>query len=271
LCDIVIDNLCGDKKTLSSCTLVSHTWKRTARHHLFESVLVARQDDRDAYQHFLEFLQNVPEICPDIRIICIDGYNPEEFVHGDLDAQFMASIVEQVPGLKALLLLNCGWQRTPPDCVDFYQRPKRLISDLYINSFRGAKGPPDSKLDILRHFERIENLYLTRLWLGHFDVDGLVEDISIGETELDAPSEPLSVQVTHLTLCLADVCLDFLEHLRRQPFVTSLASLTIRDLWAASYLHNHEDLFVVGDIIRDKMSVSLKTLEIDLPRHKQRK
>lgn len=77
--------------------------------------------------------------------------------------------------------------------------------------------------------------------------------------------------VNTLTLSLADVCLNFLEYLRRQPFLSTLDCLTLRELWAASYLENHEDIHLVGDIIRDKMSSTLRTFEIDLPRHGPRK
>ncbi|KAI0089529.1 hypothetical protein BDY19DRAFT_108931 [Irpex rosettiformis] len=266
LCDMIIDNLCGNKQALSTCTLVSHSWKHTARNHLFESVLVARQDDTNAYRNFLNFLNKTPDIGPAIRIICVDGYNPENPVHGVLDCFFIAKVLDYVPKLKALLLLNCGWQRTPAHNMTVYSRPQRTIVDLYINSFRDAKGPPNSKLEILRQFSHIDNLYLTRLWIGHFDVDGAEGDNSSDE-DLYPSHSPINVKVKTLTLSLADVCLNFLEHLRRQPFLSTLHALTIRELWSASYLQNHEDLHMIGDIIHDKMSSSLKTFEIDLPRH----
>ncbi|KAI0342288.1 hypothetical protein BDW22DRAFT_179537 [Trametopsis cervina] len=277
LCDMIIENLCGDKLSLSACSIVSRSWLRTARQHLFESVLVSRQNQPDAFQSFVAFLKARPELCNVIRIICVDGYTEDTLLHGDLQVHFMSSIVEQIPGLKALLLLNCGWLPTKAANMGLYQRPPVPIEDVYINSFRAHRGPPSSKLEVLRQFSHIDNLYLTRLWLGHFDVDR-DDDPSDGDSDDEgqvpvraAPHPPLKVKVKALTLSMADVCLNFLEHLRRQPFITSLTSLTIRELWQASYLENHEDMFLIGDIIRDKIGSSLSNFEIDLPRHGPRK
>lgn len=214
--------------------------------------------------------------------MCIDGYNISEASLGDLDAPFMAKLTAQIPCLQALMLINCGWKPTKSSRLQLYEEPQVPIKELYINNFQAAKGPVNSKLEVLRHFSRIECLYLSRLWLGHFNVDGGEdEDVhSAGEDSGGCDGEgtittkslsPLNVKVKRLILSMADVCLNFLEHLRRQPFMENLHSLRIRDLWDASYLENHEDLFMIGDIIRDRLCENLADFHINLPRHGPRK
>ncbi|KAI0689564.1 hypothetical protein BC835DRAFT_1418447 [Cytidiella melzeri] len=275
LCDMIIDSLCGDKVNLATCTLVSRVWKYTARQHLFEDVLVAHcrwpTAEKIPYQEFLDFLRETPDVGPLIRTLYVEGFKNKNTPHGCLDATFVDAVMEHVPRLKGLALLNCGWRRTKSDSMHLYKRPQRYIENIYINGFIADKGPPYSKLEILRHFSYIENLYLTRLWIGHFDVDGELGDLGPNDEDsspaLLNPAPLLSVQVKTLTLSLADVCPNFLEYLHRQPFVASLVSLTIRDIWGASFVENNQDLILVGDMIRDRMYTSLETFEIDLPRH----
>lgn len=172
--------------------------------------------------------------------------------------------------------------------MDVYKQPLAHIQDLYINGFRASKGSVTSKLEILRHFSYIDRLFLSRLWLGHFaiDDDGNLDIASDHEdSDVDSSSDHDSftpettqavsgttthptVEVRHLILSTADVCLNFLEHLRRQPFLGSVTALSVCDLWEAEYLDNQEDMAYIGEIIRDKLNKKLKSLQIDMPRHR---
>lgn len=262
LCDMIIDNLCGDKCALSACTLVSPSWKRRARHHLFESVLVARQDHRDAYASFYCFLRNNLDIQPIIRVICVDGYNSHDpdTRKAKLDFRHLYRWLQQVPNLKALLIFNSGWLDEGDINVYLSDWPRQRIGDLCLDSFRAITGRRQSRFDILCFFSQIDHLYFKHVRIPD-------KDSTEDEPAHQCIPASASVKVKALTLSLQDQYPVFLLCLGRQPFLETLESLTLRDL----DLENTQDLYLVGEIIRDKMGSAFRTFEIDLPRHDLRK
>lgn len=74
----ILDQLNGDYSTLKSCTIVSHSWLRRARFHLFRDLVVqARAGDQVEGCHFasfLQFLMTAPAVRPFIRHLHLEEY-----------------------------------------------------------------------------------------------------------------------------------------------------------------------------------------------------
>lgn len=105
-------------------------------------VLVARQDDRDAYDSFYWFLRDNPDIQPVIRVICVDGYNSydPDTRKAKLDFRLLRRWLQQVPNLKALLIFNSGWLDEGDINEYLSEWPRQRIGDLCLDSFRAIKG-----------------------------------------------------------------------------------------------------------------------------------
>lgn len=261
---MVIDHLFDDKTSLASCSLVSRAWLRTARYHLFDSIYVHCEKDADAFQKFLEYLETTPSIRAYIKDVCFDGYREasldvEEGFEDTLDSAYLAAVTALLPEVHSYTFINCQWGRSengPP------AQSTVPLRSLHINSFVAASENSQNKLRILRHFSRIEHLHLENMWLGHFGFD----EHDKGGTDGDVAATLPETRVKALSLSMANICLNFLEYLRIQPFMKSLQSFRVADLFHAEYLEEHQDLVFVGELLRDRLSTTLKDFTMELPR-----
>lgn len=277
LVDMVIDYLYHDKPALSACTLVSRTWLATSRMHLFNQVIIYHDRTPRPFGRFTDFLREKPFIRTLIKIMCMNGYHSSDPRQGLINASVLDDIIKQLPGLETLYIVNCFWQssfrgamRGVPLPVPAY---RATLKDLIITHFSAEQEATHSKLELLRHFRKLEKLKLDHVWLGHFALDtGDGDQDEPAELDYEhwlqdlRPSVPGHPEVEELTLSFADVCLNFLAYLWRQPFISTLTSLTIQDLFQATYLQQHEDLLSIGEAIRDIFGSQLTYLELDMPR-----
>lgn len=264
LCDMVVDFLHEDKDTLASCTLVSRSWLRVARYHLFDSIYVHCEQDPDTFTKFLVYLQTTPSIRAYIKDLCFDGYNEAPDLVDSLKSPYLAAVLALLPQVLTVSAINCQWgPSTLPSDAALVQQRQIPLRSLYINSFVADSESPRNKLGVLRHFSHIDHLHLANVWLGHFDVDSADMD-KVGS---EGSTDPLpATQVNILSLSMADICLNFLEYLRIQPFMKSLSSLRVIDLFHAQYLEEHQDLIFLGDLLRNQLGSTLQELHLELPR-----
>lgn len=262
ICDMIIDFLYSDKSSLATCSLVCRSWLRAARYHLFETIYVHCDKDVDAFCNFLTYLQSTPTIRPYIKDLCFDGYTDKDDLQDNLESTYLAAVTYLLPQLHTVALVNCQWGRPKDSGDDFIHRKTIAVRSLYINSFVADSESRKNKLRILQQFSVIGHLHLANVWLGHF---GLEDDEEEEDTAEDIPLSP-ATQVMALSLSMANICLNFLEYLRIQPFVKSLDSLRIIDLFHAEYLLEHQDLVFVGELLRDKVNTSLLEFSLELPR-----
>ncbi|KAJ3554128.1 hypothetical protein NM688_g3264 [Phlebia brevispora] len=274
LIDMVIDHLYNDKVTLAQCTLVARSWLSAARMHLFRDITVFHERTPEAFGKFVSLLRSKLHLRVLIKTLCLNGYHPSDGRQGRLDATILESIVALLPALDTLLVVNCFWERDGRPSAHTPEPTHRVsLKNLYITYFSAEEESRHAKLEILRHFSKVDQLRLDHVWLGHFEIDddqdGEVEGFrstAANSVANDSARRLSSLQVTSLTLSLADICLNFLAFLWRQPFITTLTSLTVQDLFHAPYLVNHEDLTFVGEAIRDHFAPQLRYFELDLPR-----
>lgn len=264
LCDMVIDFLHEDKITLANCTTVCRSWLRPARYHLFATIYVNCEKDLDAFSKFLAYLKSTPSVLSYIKDLCFDGYNDDPNFGDNLESSYLAAVLAHLPLITTISVINCQWGRTKP-LPDVISTPQRQVSlrSLYINSFVADRESPKNKLRVLRQFSSIGNLYLANVWLGHFGID----DDGADEAEPEGGVDLLPMtRVKTLSISMANICLNFLEYLRIQPFMKSLASLRVIDLFHAKYLLEHQDLTFVGDLLREQLNTSLREIYLELPR-----
>jgi hypothetical protein len=264
LCDMIVDHLHDNKAALANCTLVCRSWLRAARYHLFDSIYIHLERDLDALEHFLAYLRSRPSVRTYVKDICFDGFIETQDPPDTLDSAFLSSITELLPKVHTISLINCQWGK-PKDTLDTSQPPKQIsLRSLYINSFVAESENVRNKLRILRHFSHIGHLHLANVWLGHF---GFEED-DVDDAELPGvigrPAH--ATHVASMTLSMANICLNFLEYLRIQPFMKTLTSLRIIDLFHAEYLEQHQDLVFVCELLKDQLRDSLQELHLELPR-----
>ncbi|GJE86424.1 hypothetical protein PsYK624_025040 [Phanerochaete sordida] len=264
LCDMVIDHLFDDKPSLAMCSLVSHSWLRAARYHLFDSICVHCEKDANAFENFLGYLRSTPSIRAYIKDVCFDGFHegdPEaEELEDTLESTYLSAVTALLPAVHSYTFINCQWGRSADEASACGLVPLR---SLHINSFVAASEDAKNKLRILRHFSHIEHLHLANMWLGHFGVD---EHDGDGASCDDRPGAPAETRVRKMSLSMANICLNFLEYLRVQPFMKSLQSFRVVDLFHADYLEEHQDLTFVGELLRDRLSSTLEELNLELPR-----
>lgn len=281
LVDMIIDHLYDDKVTLATCTLVAKSWLTASRLHLFYEITVFHDRSSQPFGKFAAFLSNKPTLRPLIKTICMNGYHTSDQRQGRLDAAMLDGIISQLPTLETLLIVNCYWdahkgdgaRRTPPPVPQY----RAVLRNLYISYFSAEHETTLAKLEVLRHFKKVERLQLDHVWLGHFEDDeGEEEDdvepehsaeVSTGRPTGLKPRVPrIHPEVTSLVLSMADICLNFLAHLWRQPFLGTIKAFTVQDFFQAPYLTDHQDLMFVGDVIRDTLRAQLTQFELDLPR-----
>ncbi|EKM56550.1 uncharacterized protein PHACADRAFT_253742 [Phanerochaete carnosa HHB-10118-sp] len=264
LCDMVIDHLHDDKTSLALCSLVSASWLRSARYHLFDSIYIYCEKEADAFQKFLDYLRSTPSVCAYIKDICFDGFHeadPDSDGLGEtLESTFLSAITALLPSAHSYSFINCQWARSERELPKWKQVP---LHSLYINSFVAATESSKNKLRILRHFSQIEHLHLANMWLGHFGFDEHDEDEKDYNGSCCSPCE---TRVKSMSLSMANICLNFLDHLRTQPFMKSLRSFRVVDLFHADYLEEHQDLAFVGELLKDCLSCTLQEVNLELPR-----
>lgn len=261
---MVIDYLHHDKATLTNCTHVARSWLSASRMHLFRDVMVYHDRSDDPFGKFASFLRSAGHIRILIKTLCINGYHPSDRSHGKLDATILESVISHLPTLDTLLVVNSFWE-TSGQRAPLVPATRMSLKNLYITYFAAPGESANAKLEILRHFTHVDCLKLDHVWLGHPDVeddqDDDAENDTTAATELSA-----RLRVTSLTLSLADICLNFLIFLWRQSFMLSLTSLTVQDLYHASYLEHHEDLMLLGAALRHTFGPQLTYFELDIPR-----
>ena len=239
-----------------------------------------RERTERPFGRFTDFLREKPAIGSLIKILCINGYNPKDSRQGLINADMLGDVLENVRALETLYIMNCYWQSSYRNAVRGLplQVPeyRATLKEVIITHFSAEQERTHSKLEILRHFRRVGKLKLDHVWLGHFellDEEAEAEEL-LPQPEFDydkwleelRPNVPGHPEITSLTLSFADICLNFLAYLWRQPFISTLTSLTIRDLFQATYLQNHEDLESIGEALRDIFGSQLEYLELDMPR-----
>ena len=276
LIDMVIDHLYDDKVSLASCALVAKSWLNTSRLHLFHDLIIFHDRAPEPFRAFTAFMTEKPFICSLVKTLCINGYHASDRRQGRINAGILDAILGLLPALDTLLIVNCFWETRVKDenaVTQTLPLHRASLKNLYVTYFSAEQEHTYAKLEILRHFQKVERLRLDHVWLGHFEIDGedfedVEELITRDETEAGIVSRATSTQpeVTALTISLADICLNFLAYLWRQPFVHTMTTLIVQDLFQASYLENHEDLTFVGDAIRDTFGDQLEIFELDLPR-----
>lgn len=267
LCDIVIDHLHDDKLSLAACCLVCHSWLRAARYHLFDSIYVHCEKDAEAFNKFLEYLRSTPSIRAYIKDVCFDGFRDAKLdsdeAEDTLESTYLSAVTALLPQVHTYSFINCQWGRAKDEEQRWALMPVRLRS-LYINSFTAASENTRNKLHLLRHFSHIGHLHLANLWLGHFGFDD-DDDDEIGHCG-DMASPLYETRVKSMSISMANICLNFLEYLRMQPFMRHLQSFRVVDLFHAEYLEEHQDLTFVGELLRDCLSRTLQEFHLELPR-----
>ena len=263
---MVIDFLHDNKVALASCSLVCRSWSRAARYHLFDSIYVHLEKDPDAFDTFLTYLKSTPSVRSYIKDICFDGFvEVQEDPPDSLDATFLSSVTELLPKVHTVSLINCQWGKPKDSSTMLYPSRQIPLRSLYINSFVADSENARNKLRILRQFSEIGHLYLANMWLGHFGFDEDDADFSKASL-IDYPRTLIPTRVTAMSLSMANICLNFLEYLRIQPFMKTLTSLRIIDLFHAEYLEQHQDLTFVCELLKDQLRDSLQEFHLDLPR-----
>lgn len=253
---MIIDHLHDDKNVLSKCTLVCHSWLRAARYHLFDRIELRLDKDKETFEKFLVYLKATPAVRMYIRDLCLDGYVDDEHPPDNIESTFFSALTSLLPMLHSVTVINCQWA-VPKSSTTISRSPQVPVRSLYINSFVSEAESPRHKLRILRHFSHIGHLHLANVWLGHFGVDDEADDDS---TAIASP------MVKGMSLSMANVCLNFLEYLRLQPFMKTVISLRVIDLFHAEYLDEHQDLSFLGDLVRKEMRDTLKEFHLELPR-----
>ena len=257
---MVIDFLHDEKAVLSICTLVCRSWLRAARYHLFDSIHVHCKTNPDAFHKFLAYLESTPSVRAYIKDLCLDGFTEVPDPPDNIEACYLAAISELLPQIHTISVINCQWGQQKTDIVRLKQISLR---SLYISSFIAENEDHEDKFRVLRQFSHIGHLHLSNVWLGHFAFDE--DETDLAEQGGGIKPTP-STQVRALSLSMSNICLNFLESLRRQPFMQTLSSLRIIDLFHAEYLPEHQDLTYVGELLRGPLRTSLLELQLDLPR-----
>ena len=273
---MVIDHLYNDKDALAACTLVAPSWLAAAHLHLFHELMIYHDRSAAPFGEFVKFLAAAPHIRMLIKTLCLNGYHSSDRCQGRLNAPTLASVLERVPALDTFLVVNCFWEASAP-CAPPPPPTRICLKNLYITYFAAPDQGARAKFEILRHFARVDRLKLDHVWIGHFDIDEDHDRELDQSQDLDGqrgavvagdlrPELARRLCVTSLTLSLADICLNFLTHLWRQPFVRTVTSLTVQDLYQASYLEDHGDLMLLGAAMRDTFAPLLTYFELDIPR-----
>ncbi|GJE94168.1 hypothetical protein PsYK624_103360 [Phanerochaete sordida] len=102
LCDLIIDQLKGDKETLRSCTLVSQAWVFSARRYLFASIA---RSIRNGLEDFLSFLRDAPlSIAMNLRILTLTS--------GHVHLRDLAAVLSRFTSLSNLYLRKITVEQT---------------------------------------------------------------------------------------------------------------------------------------------------------------
>ncbi|GBE85821.1 hypothetical protein SCP_0803430 [Sparassis crispa] len=95
--EMIIDNLHDDKRTLSSCTLVSPSWTYSSRRYLFETIKVSGVVDE--FEPFVKYLQESPHISTLIRHLRLLGNSSRRTF---LCLHVLVDILSNLPRLRRL-------------------------------------------------------------------------------------------------------------------------------------------------------------------------
>ena len=104
----IIDQFRGDKEELKRCAVVSKTWLRYSRVHLFRTVKVSSEDGPERYTAFFLFLQSHPSINAVIRHLKLAGKEQSWMTQDDddelpvLNYSSLTAILGQLSSLQSV-------------------------------------------------------------------------------------------------------------------------------------------------------------------------
>lgn len=167
LIDLTVDNLCDDKSSLSSVSLVSHSWLTPARRHLFQKISVQGVSEDWGFVPFKDFLLSQQGVSPFVHHLSLTGKHTGGCIVyvPNLDAFLLRCIISRLPRLKSLELRTLQWRSQDCDEQDdsFHSFSPIHLHDLHLTgieiegTFDGHLGGRNF-LDLIRLFSTIDTL-----------------------------------------------------------------------------------------------------------------
>ncbi|KAJ7837108.1 hypothetical protein B0H13DRAFT_2677965 [Mycena leptocephala] len=175
--DLVVDHLHDQKHSLTTCGLVSKSWLRSSRHHLFGSVSLRDRNWED-FVHLLgsplaTFAQSINSLA--ISVSDYDAMSPGSSSNLNQvilllrtfheEPSFPANVLRDFPALRSLRLEDCHWpgvtETTTNSLVAMF--PNIVELDLHLVTFLS----PSHMVVMVSRFSQLQKASINPLFLQH--------------------------------------------------------------------------------------------------------
>ncbi len=179
--EAVVNHLCDDKPTLSTCTLVSWAWVPRSRFRLFRFLTYHAPSDGSGFAPFLDFLQSSPKLGGLIHDLKLDGFikvhsfDRKSRVNEVISHSTLLDILDFLPALSDFELRHV-WFTRPFSWTEEENRRFEIgtvrevaLRKLVLHSigYVDRRGPPRTTqfefCSLLSIFSSVQELHIHRL------------------------------------------------------------------------------------------------------------
>ncbi|PSR87144.1 hypothetical protein PHLCEN_2v5235 [Hermanssonia centrifuga] len=242
LVDNIIDLLQedGNKRHLSSYSLISRAWLTRSRQHLFSSIRLRRLDDRRGLEAFLEFLvSNNSEENIRSRGTNVNNFIKELRFHGQpgrrmldlVKANILKGVLALLPNLLSLELRHAQLEWDVPfscrDTQDATSHRCAKLESLTLDTFQTSSPSSSDLVFFLSLFSSIAALRIFSPDLGYIpeNMESIANHPSLLTTQ---PCFPSQLQVSSINLPNGAFTPFFLALLQRTTSTSSLREMDTR-------------------------------------------